>query len=842
MTTKNTKGHSQVNETQGVVGSVRVALPIEGMTCAACVSTVRGALERLDGVEMATVNLATDTADITYVPGTIGVNAMVRAVRSVGYGAGADEARVSLAGPIDSAGARVIESRLDALDGVVEAVVNAATDEATVRFVRGFVSLDLLRDTVAQSGFAVLSVEIGDPVEADVERLSRTAEVRKLRNKLVVSAAAAVTVMVLMLVPAIENALGVTTVNAIAWALATPVQFWAGRQFYEGAWGALKHGTSNMNTLIALGTTAAYGYSAFVTAFSDLLPLARGIYFDTSASIIALILLGRFLEARAKGRASSAIRALIGLQPRTARVSRDGEERDIPVGEVVPGDNIVVRPGERIAADGEVEAGTSSIDESMLTGESLPVDKVVGDAVYGGTINRAGSLTVRATQVGSETALGQVIRLVQQAQGSRAPIQRLADTVAAYFVPAVLGVALVTLGVWLAFGPAPAYQFAVLNMIAVLIIACPCALGLATPTAIMVGTGRGAEHGILIRSAEALEQAHKIDIVVMDKTGTLTRGMPVLTDVLPRNVTEAELLRLAASVERLSEHPLAAAIVDGARDRGEEAAAADEFQSAAGLGVRAQVDGEWVAVGSMRLVTKAGIELDAATQSSARLLSEHGRTAMVVLRGNEAIGLLAVADTPREEATEAVARLKELGIEVLMLTGDTEATARAVAAEVGVDQVIAEVLPSQKAAEIKRLQATGKRVAMVGDGVNDAPALAQADVGIAIGTGTDVAIETADIALMRADVRGVATAIELSKATVRTIRQNLVWAFGYNVLLIPIAAGLLYVFFSDGTVPSGLRWALGDEGFLNPILAAVAMAFSSVSVVTNSLRLRQWKG
>ena len=833
----------KIQTAEAVEAPRRVALPIEGMTCAACVSTVTGALQRLQGVDIAMVNLATETADVTFEPGVTGVNAMVRAVRSVGYGAGADEVRVAVEGPLDVAAGRAIEAALDAVDGVVETVVNAAADEVVVRFVRGVVTPEEVGAVVSSAGYTVVGVATGDTIEADVERLSRTAEVRKLRNKVVVSGAVASIIMVLMFVPAIERALGMTTLNVIAWVLATPVQFWAGRQFYEGAWGALKHGTSNMNTLIALGTTVAYFYSAFITVAGSLLPQSTGTYFDTSATIIALILFGRFLEARAKGNASSAIRALMGLQPRSARVIRDGEEMDIPVGEVVPGDEIIVRPGERIATDGEVTAGASSVDESMLTGESLPVDKAVGDAAYGGTVNRSGSLTVRASKVGSDTALGQIIRLVQQAQGSRAPIQRLADTVAAYFVPAVLGVALITLGVWLAFGPEPAYQFAVLNVIAVLIIACPCALGLATPTAIMVGTGRGAEYGVLIRSASALEQAHKLDVVIMDKTGTLTRGKPVLTDVLPRNgVSEAELLRLAASVERLSEHPVAAAVVDGARERGVGPAAAESFQSAAGLGVRAQVDGEWVAVGSMRLLAQGGIEVDAATESAVRLLAERGRTPMLVLRGNDVVGVLAVADTPRDESIEAVARLKALGIEVVMLTGDTTATAQAVATTLGIERVIAEVLPGQKADEVKRLQAEGKRVAMVGDGVNDAPALAQADVGIAIGTGTDVAIEAADIALMRADVRGVAMAVELSKATIRTIRQNLVWAFGYNVLLIPLAAGVLYLVFQDGTVPAGLQWVLGEQGFLNPILAALAMALSSVSVVSNSIRLTRWKG
>ncbi|MDE2765378.1 MAG: copper-translocating P-type ATPase, partial [Chloroflexota bacterium] len=677
----------------------------------------------------------------------------------------------------------------------------------------------------------------------DVDRLSRTDEIRRLRGRLAVSAAAAVLIMTLMFAPGTERALGALGVNLIAWALATPAQFWAGRQFYAGTWAALKRRSSDMNTLIALGTSAAYGYSAFATAFGDLFDLGSHTYFDTSTAIIALVLLGRLMEARAKAQAASSIRALAGLQPRTARVVRGGQTYDVAIGEVVVGDEVVVRPGERIPADGEVVGGASTVDESMLTGESMPIDKLPGAQVYGGTLNQTGSLTLRAARVGSDAALGQIIRLVQQAQGSQAPIQRLADRVAAYFVPAVLAVALLTLAVWLAVGPEPAYRFALLNVVAVLIIACPCALGLATPTAIMVGVGRGAEHGVLIRRGAALEAAHKADVVVLDKTGTLTRGKPVLTDALPHGdgITEADVLRLAAAVERLSEHPIAAAVVDGAAARGYAPEEASGFQSAPGLGVRARVGEDWVAVGSVKMVQSAGVEVDAATLSAARLLASQGKTPMIVVRGHLVIGLLAVADAAGEEAREAVERLDALGVEVVMLTGDNETAAEAVAQQLGIRRVFANVLPGDKAMAVRGLQETGKRVVMVGDGVNDAPALTQADVGIAVGTGTDAALEAADIALMKADLRGVAAAIELSRATVRVVRQNLGWAFGYNVLLIPVAAGVLYVLFGEGGAPDGLRWALGESGFLNPILAALAMALSSVSVVANSLRLRRWR-
>ena len=819
-------------------GQRQVALPIEGMTCATCVTTVRGALGRVPGVNSAEVNLASETALVTF---RGQVDPLVRAVHSAGYRTGAAEAEIGVQGPLDATGARALEAALRAADGIVDAVANAASDEASVRFVRGGATLETLRQAAETAGFTVTALR--DSGADDTDRLSRTDEIRRLRGRVAVSAAAAVLVMALMFAPGVERALGALGVNLVAWALATPAQFWAGRQFYAGAWAALKRRSSDMNTLIALGTSAAYGYSAFATAFGGTFDLGSHTYFDTSAAIIALVLLGRLLEARAKAQAASSIRALAGLQPRTARVVRGGETRDVAIGEVAVGDEVVVRPGERIPADGEVIGGASTADESMLTGESMPIDKLLGAQVYGGTLNQTGSLTLRAARVGSDAALGQIIRLVQQAQGSQAPIQRLVDKVAAYFVPAVLAVALLTLAVWLAVGPEPAYRFALLNVVAVLIIACPCALGLATPTAIMVGTGRGAEHGILIRRGAALEAAHKASVVVLDKTGTLTRGKPVLTEALPHGdgVTEAEVLRLAAAVERLSEHPIAAAVVDGAAARGYQPEEASSFQSAPGLGVRARVGEDWVAVGSIKMAQSAGVEIDAATLSAARLLASQGKTPMVVVRGHLVIGLLAVADAAREEAREAVERLDALGIEVVMLTGDNETAAEAVAQQLGIRRVFANVLPGDKAMAVCGLQEAGRRVIMVGDGVNDAPALTQADVGIAVGTGTDAALEAADIALMKSDLRGVPAAIELSRATVRVVRQNLGWAFGYNLLLIPVAAGVLYAAFGEGGVPVGLRWALGESGFLNPLLAALAMALSSVSVVTNSLRLRRWR-
>jgi Cu+-exporting ATPase len=817
-----------------------IILPIEGMTCAACVSTVTGAIEHVPGVSQVMVNLATETASVEYDAAQVDVIRLTKAVASSGYGTAEETATVAVSGLTDASTAKIIEATLNQLAGVLDASANPATEQVNVTFVPGTVAPSDLREAIRSAGYEPGEIASADALEIEMERLAHSSEIRKLWTKVIVSAVAASAIMVLMFVPAIGRNIGMTWVNVLALVLATPVQFWAGWQFYTSAIAAARHRTSNMNTLIALGTSVAYGYSLLVTVFGGLVEGEEPTYFDTSAMIIGIILIGRLLEARAKGNASEAIRALMAMQPRTAHVIRDGEDIDLAIADVVPGDHVVVRPGERVAVDGEVVEGASGVDESMLTGESLAVEKHAGDAVFGGTINQTGSLTFRATKVGSATALAQIVRMVQQAQGSKAPIQRLADTVASYFVPTVLAIAALTFVLWAVLGPDPAFNLAMLNTVAVLIIACPCALGLATPTAVMVGTSAGAHRGILVRGAGALEQAHKLDVVVFDKTGTLTVGKPQVTDILARGETDAEVLRLAASVEQFSEHPLGGAIVTSAKGRGLTLEKITDFQSVPGLGVRANVDGESITVGSMNLAAQAGVQLDGPAETAARLLAEQGKTPMVVLRGMTLLGVLAVADMVRAESAEAVAQLQALGIDVVMLTGDGEATAKAIASELGIEQVLAEVMPSQKAEQVRRLQAEGKRVAMVGDGVNDAPALAAADVGIAIGTGTDVALETADIALMHADVRGVATSIALSKATMRVIRQNLVWAFGYNVVLIPVAAGGLYLVFGEGGAPESLRWALGDSGFLNPMLAAVAMAMSSVSVVSNSLRLRRW--
>ncbi|MCY4449593.1 MAG: heavy metal translocating P-type ATPase [Chloroflexi bacterium] len=816
-----------------------VVLPIEGMTCAACVSTVTNAIARVDGVSGVVVNLASETAAVTFAPAGQRIAAMRDAVRSVGYGMVEESAVLTVPGLADADSAKTLEARLESIDGVLRTAGNLAAEQITLTIVPGTVSPAVLRETAAAAGFSSAYVTGADAMDAELERLSRRAEIRALRNRVAFSIAGAAAIMLLMLIPAIERTLGMAWLNAIALVVATPVQFRAARQIYASAWSALRHRTSNMNTLIALGSSTAYFYSAVVTLSGS--SIGNGeTYFDTSTAIIALVLFGRLLEARAKGSASDAIRTLIGMQPQTARVTRNGEEQDVPASDVVPGDTVTIRPGERIPVDGLVAAGTTAVDESMLTGESIPVEKQTGDVVFGGSVNTSGGISIEATKVGSATAIAQIIRMVQEAQGSRAPVQRLADTVAAYFVPGVLTIAALTFLAWWQFGPQPALDTAMLNAIAVLIIACPCALGLATPTAIMVGAGSGARHGVLIRGAEALEQAHKLDVVVFDKTGTLTKGEPQVTDVLPRGISENELLSLAAAVEQQSEHPIAAAVVRAARGRGLNLPRASDFQSAPGLGVRATVDVDAITVGGLGLVRSADIALGGTAESAVRVLAERGRTPLVVLRNDLVIGILGVADTVRDESAEAVAALKAMGLDVAILSGDVRPVAEGIAAQLGIQRVMAEVLPSAKAAEIERLQREGKRVGMVGDGVNDAPALTQADVGIAIGSGTDAALEAADVALMTADVRLTGAAVHLSRSTMRTIRQNLGWAFGYNLLLIPVAAGVLHLVFGNGGVPEAWRWALGEHGFLNPMLAAFAMAFSSVSVVTNSLRLKRW--
>ncbi|MHB8611296.1 MAG: heavy metal translocating P-type ATPase [Candidatus Dormibacteraceae bacterium] len=665
-----------------------------------------------------------------------------------------------------------------------------------------------------------------DQVTEDHEMAERKAEIRDVTRRAAVGAA--LTAPVLFAVMA-GNFLqvGILGNHWLQLALITPVMFYSGWPIHRTGWLSLLHRQAEMNSLITLGSSAAFSYSLIVTVAPAILPSGlREVYLEAVGVIITLILLGRLFEARAKAGTGAAIRKLIGLQARTARVVRNGAEADIPVEDVVAGDVVIVRPGEKIPVDGEVVDGESAVDESMVTGEPIPATKRAGDTVIGATINRTGSFRFRATRVGRDTMLAQIIKLVQQAQGSKAPIQRLADLVSSYFVPAVIGIAIWTFVAWFLFGPQPAFTSAMVAAVAVLIIACPCALGLATPLSVMVSTGKGAEQGILIRSAEALETAHKLDTIVLDKTGTITRGQPALTDVLPEpDIKEDELLRLAASAERLSEHPLAAAVVAGARSRETILSEPAGFESITGRGVRASVDGHTVLIGNPALLRDAGMEI-ATLEAEADRLSADGKTPLLIAVDGKPAGVIAVADTLKEESVAAVASLRALGLEVVMITGDNRRTAAAIARQVGIGRVLAEVLPDRKASEVRRLQSEGRRVAMVGDGINDAPALAQADVGLAIGTGTDVAIESSDITLISGALTGVVTAIQLSRATMRNIRQNLVFAFAYNVIGIPIAAGVLYPFL-------GLR--------LSPMIAAAAMAMSSLSVVSNSNRLRSFR-
>jgi len=753
-----------------------VSFPVEGMTCASCVNRITRFLQKVDGVEDANVNLASESATVRYDPSQVAVRDLAAAVDAAGYVARLEQAA---SGDDERDLVQVSEARTDRDAAGARHVAALQRRVVVATLLTIPLLLGLARMTIAP----VLPAFLTDPLFQLI--------------------------------------------------LATPVQFWAGWQFYAGAVKALRHRAADMNTLIAVGTSAAYAYSVATILFPSFFHAAGigmgeaglPLYFDTAAAIVTLILLGRYLEARARSHTSDAIRRLINLAPRSARVLRAGTEVDVPVGEVRVGDMVRVRPGETIAVDGVVTDGVSGVDESMITGESLPVSKRAEDLVIGGTLNTTGTLTFRATRVGAATVLAKIIRLVSEAQGSRAPIQRLADLVTGYFVPAVLGLAALTFAVWFMFGPAPAFNLALLNTVAVLIIACPCALGLATPTSIMVGTGKGAEAGVLFRNAEALERLGSVEVVVLDKTGTLTEGKPRVTDIILAQgaPTQNELLGLVAAAERLSEHPLADAIVREALEtRGLSLAAASAFVATAGGGITAVVAGHSVQVGRPGF-----IEADvSALAADADELAADGKTPVFVAIDGRAAAVIAVADTLKLGSVAAVAELHRLGLRVVMLTGDNQRTAEAIGRAVGIDRVLADVRPDGKAATVKALQAEGQHVAMVGDGINDAPALASADVGIAMGTGTDVAMESAGVTLMSGDLRGLVTAISLSRATMRNIRQNLFWAFAYNVILIPVAMGALYPF-------TGM--------LLDPILAAAAMALSSVTVVSNALRLRRFQ-
>ncbi|AVP47363.1 heavy metal translocating P-type ATPase [Bacillus cereus] len=795
-------------------------LQISGMTCAACANRIEKGLKKVEGVHEANVNFALEKTKIMYDPTKTNPQQFKEKVESLGYGIVSDKAEFTISGMTCAACANRVEKRLNKLDGVNKATVNFALESATVDFNPDEVNVNEMKSAITKLGYK-LEVK---PDDQDASTDHRLQEIERQKKKFIISF-----ILSFPLLWAMVSHFSFTSFIYLPdmlmnpWvqlALATPVQFIIGGQFYVGAYKALRNKSANMDVLVALGTSAAYFYSVYLSIQSiGSSEHMTDLYFETSAVLITLIILGKLFEAKAKGRSSEAIKKLMGLQAKTATVVRDGTEIKILIEEVVAGDIVYVKPGEKIPVDGEIVEGKSAIDESMLTGESIPVDKSIGDVVIGSTINKNGFFKVKATKVGRDTALAQIIKVVEEAQGSKAPIQRVADQISGIFVPVVVVIAIITFAVWMIFVTPGDFGGALEKMIAVLVIACPCALGLATPTSIMAGSGRSAEYGILFKGGEHLEATHRLDTVILDKTGTVTNGKPVLTDIIVADgFHEEEILRLVGAAEKNSEHPLAEAIVEGIREKKIDIPSSETFEAIPGFGIESVVEGKQLLIGTRRLMKKFNIDIEEVSKSMEELERE-GKTAMLIAIDKEYAGIVAVADTVKDTSKAAIARLKKMGLDVVMITGDNTQTAQAIAKQVGIDHVIAEVLPEGKAEEVKKLQANGKKVAMVGDGINDAPALATANIGMAIGTGTDVAMEAADITLIRGDLNSIADAIFMSKMTIRNIKQNLFWALAYNALGIPIAA----------------------LGFLAPWVAGAAMAFSSVSVVLNALRLQRVK-